>query len=60
MSSLRLYGGEWVWIRNGMNSAIKCCDPCSVCQRASCAKVWVSIKTQEVRCSYHPPVGVEV
>ena len=45
-----LYSGQWVKVRNMMNKRFKADGPCSICRRLSCATVWYSIRTHEVRC----------
>ena len=45
-----VYLGEWVRVRNFMNKRFDASRPCSMCRRMSCATVWFSIATKEVRC----------
>ena len=45
-----VWAGEWVKVRNFMNRRFRAADLCSICRRGSCAMVWYSIKTREVRC----------
>lgn len=42
--------GECVRVRNMMNKHFRANAPCAKCGRASCAPVWYSIKSHEVRC----------
>ena len=52
MKSKIVWGGEWVRIRNLMNKNFVALDPrCSICRLLSCAVVWYSIRTREIRCT---------
>ena len=41
---------EWVNVRNNRNKRFRARGPCSICNALTCAMVWYSIKTKEVRC----------
>ena len=46
-----VYDGEWVSVANYLNKRFpKASKPCSRCRRATCAPVWYSIKSNDVRC----------
>lgn len=52
-----VWNGEWVRVRNMMNTRFDASNPCSQCRVFSCSMVWYSIKTKEVRCCkcFTPP-----
>ena len=46
-----IWAGEWVKIRNMMNSHYTPVDPrCELCNRLTCAVVWFSLQTRRIRC----------
>ena len=45
-----IYCDEWVKVKNLMNKYFAAARPCSQCLSLSCASVWYSVKTKEVRC----------
>ena len=44
------YEGEWIRVRNMMNSKVPVNGPCSICRGLRVEVVWYSIKTGEIRC----------
>lgn len=52
-----LYGGQWVKVRNLMNSYFQAARPCASCRTAKCELVWYNITTHEVQCTrcFTPP-----
>jgi Zn ribbon nucleic-acid-binding protein len=43
--------GEWVKVANLMNKKFGAGGACSICRRLTCAPVWYSLNTKEVRCT---------
>lgn len=46
-----VHDGQWVSVANGLNKRFPTgLQPCAICRRLTCARVWFSIYTHEVRC----------
>jgi len=50
MKSKVVFLNEWVKT-NILSKRFRCSGHCSICQRLTCDPVWLSLKTQEVRCT---------
>jgi Zn ribbon nucleic-acid-binding protein len=51
MSHKAVFLGEWVKVANMRNKRFAAGGACSICTRGTCAPVWYSLETHEVRCT---------
>jgi len=51
MSHKAVFLGEWVKVANLRNKRFGADGSCSICRRLTCAPVWYSLGTKEVRCT---------